>query len=160
MTYHWQAWTFAAAAALFFAYDAAQAFHLTRNNWFFLLVGGGCLLVSIWTRRRGEAALPLVSDEKFLQRLAERPSAVAGEKILAERRYAGGVLGLTPERLDPRQDLDRLRQKVDFVGSFEVALGDLVSEVEELGTSPERVAKIATIGDLVVALAVGRGQRA
>lgn len=154
MRNHWQAWTFAAFALAFLAFDAIQGFHLTRSNWFFLLVAGGCLLVSIWTRRRGEARLPKVSDEKFLLRLAEKP--VVGELLLAERRHVAGVLGLNPERLDPRQKLDDLRKTVDFVGSFEVALGDLYFEAEERGASPDRIARIATVGDLIRTLAAAR----
>lgn len=158
MKNNWQAWSFTALAVVFLVVDATRGFQLTREHWFFLLVCGGCLLVSIWSRRRGEAAMPKFSADKFLDRLEK--TTAGREALLAARSRVAGVLSLQPESLDPRQKLDELSERVDFVGTFQVALNDLLAELEESGLKEAEVARIVTVGELVEAFATVRRQAA
>jgi hypothetical protein len=119
-----------------------------------LLLGAGCGVVSFLLRRRAQRSLKDISTVEFLRQL--RPFTKAPDALLlAERKHVARVLGVAPEKLDPRQRLDDLSRHLDFVGSFSVGINDLRYEVEELyeDCALELPEDATTVGELITQLA-------
>ncbi len=119
-----------------------------------LLLGVSSVGVHYLLHRCARHLLVDLPDEEFLRNL--RPlTNLSDELLLVERKYVERTLSIPTGKLDPNQSFEELSRALDFVGSFSVALNDLLSEIEEpheeLSLEPPGEAR--TAGDLVVRLA-------
>lgn len=151
------AWIFLGAGVVAMAFGAMSGFGPLDRILMLLLLGVGSLVVSRLIRQRAQGHLADVADEQFLEQL--RPTTALSEDVLLEeRRHVAQVLDILPGKLGVDQPLDELSRRLDFLGSFSVALNDLRYEIEELhedaGLEPPAVAE--TVGDLVTQLAQAR----
>ena len=102
-------------------------------NAIFWLIGGGLTvaaasqLFKIWTTRE----LPDVSDEDFLNIYKEK-FGERSDEVLEQRRYVARYLGLPSQKLAPGHRFTELSKYTGFVTEYEVGMGDLEDELQEL----------------------------
>ena len=97
-----------------------------------LLLGGvGLAAISFLTKKRQSRRLPRFTDKEFLSIYKESFSGV-DELVLKQRGLIASHLGLPAERLSPNHRFETLSKYTGFVGEYEVAMGDLEDQLNEL----------------------------
>lgn len=97
-----------------------------------ILIGLGVGLASVLIIKRRAKTLPNVSDDIFLEKFNAAFPGVANEMVLHERKNVARQLGISCEKLDPAYTFDELSKYLNFLGSYDLAIGDLESTVSEL----------------------------
>ena len=119
---------------------------------FWLILGGlGVVTASFLFKRRKLPQLPDVADEQFLKLYKVRFGA-SEASILEGRHFVAKHLGLPDRKLSPEQKFEWLAQFTGFATEYEVGMGDLEDELNELcadaGLKPPSQFP-ATVGELI-----------
>jgi hypothetical protein len=117
-----------------------------------LIIGGlGVATASLLFKRWKLPSLPDVTDEQFLKLYKVRfntPEAL----ILGGRHFIAKHLGLPDRKLSPEQKFEWLAQFTGFAAEYEVGMGDLEDELNEICASAGLKAPLpfpATVGELI-----------
>jgi len=110
------------------------------------LAGLGYLLT-----RRHTKHFPDMSDDDFVKAFKEKYDGPE-QLIIKERRAIASKLGIPSTKLTPEQTFIELGKYLNFLGSYNLAIGDLEEEISELLEKarirePYRMA--TTIGELI-----------
>lgn len=97
-----------------------------------ILIGLGIVLASIKLLRRRTNTLPDVSDDIFIYKFNADFPGFSRESVLQERKNIARQLDIPCEKLDPTCTFDDLSRYLNFLGSYDLAIGDLESSMSEL----------------------------
>jgi hypothetical protein len=119
---------------------------------FWLIIGGiGVATASFLFKKRKLPRLPDVSDDQFL-RLQKTRLDTPETRILEGRHFVARHLGLPDSKLSPEQKFEWLSQFTGFATEYEVGMGDLEDELNEMCTDAglKMPASFpATVGELI-----------
>jgi len=82
--------------------------------------------------KRKTKYLPNVSDDIFYEKFNTVFPGIPKEYVLLERNNVAKRLDISFEKLDPSFTFDMLSKHLNLLGNYDLAIGDLESEVSEL----------------------------
>ena len=101
------------------------------TTFWLILAGLGVATAPFLFKRRKLPQLPDVADEQFLKLYKVRFGA-SEASILEGRHFVAKHLGLPDSKLSPEQKFEWLSQFTGFATEYEVGIGDLEDELNEM----------------------------
>ncbi len=121
-----------------------------------ILIGLGVGLGGTWLIKRRIRKLPFICDDLFLEKFNTIFSGIPDEIVLQERKNLANQLGISYKKLDPYYTFDELSKYLNFLGSYDLAIGDLEENVsdlfERLGVKKPYKSP-STVGELIYEIA-------
>ncbi len=121
-----------------------------------ILVALGIWIFSEMLKKRRLHHLPDISDEDFLEIFAGKFPDIPDEAVICERRYIAGLIGMPVRKLSPAHTFGELSECLNFLGSHDLAIGDLEDEISELFEDlgmKKSYRSPATVGELIYEIA-------
>ncbi len=120
------------------------------------LCGLGIWAFSEMLKKRRLRHLPDVSDDDFLEIFAGRFPDMPDVTVIHERRHIAGLIGMPVRKLSPDHAFEELSEYLNFLGSYDLAIGDLEDEISELFEDlgmEKPYHSPATVGELIYEIA-------
>ena len=96
-----------------------------------ILFGLGMGVISYVVIKRKTKTLPTINDDQFLEKFKAIFPGLPDELILLERRRVAKLLGISYKKLDVGMTFSELSKQLNFLGSYDLAIGDLEQELSE-----------------------------
>ena len=97
-----------------------------------IAIAFGIGISSFWVIKRKTKKLPDIPDAVFLEKYNLILPTASPNAILQERDYLAKILCVAPRKLDPTYTFDKLSEYLNYLGSYNLAIGDIEEEVSEL----------------------------
>ena len=96
------------------------------------VISVGVAVISHLLIKRKTKKLPSINDDLFLERFKDTFPDIPDGIVLEERRNIAKNLGIYYEKLDVTTSFNELSKHLNFLGSYDLSIGDLEQDMSEL----------------------------